>query len=120
LLEEVDLVTNHHNLNRRKREHFDFVHPIFGFLEALPVGDIVDDDDSVGDFVVGLRQSLVLLLASSVPDLDLDSFVLDGDFLRVKVQCNCCDDVFVELVLYEPDDHIGLPDSRLSDYNELY
>lgn len=46
---------------------FDFVHPLADVVEAVSIGDIVDDDDAVGPSVVGAGESSESLLSGGVP-----------------------------------------------------
>lgn len=64
----------------------DLVHPVLNGAEALAVSDVVGDDDTVSTLVVAACDRLEALLASSVPDLELDGFAIDldsSDFLNI-------------------------------------
>jgi hypothetical protein len=51
---------------------------VVDIFEALLLGDIVDDEDGVRPLVVGACDGAEPLLPSSIPDLELDHFSLDG------------------------------------------
>ena len=62
----------------------DFAHPVLDGAEALSVGDVVGDDDTVSALVVAAGDGLEALLAGGVPDLELDGLSVDingSDFL---------------------------------------
>lgn len=43
--------------------------PIFDVLEGLFVSDVIDKDDTMSTFVIGIRDCLKSFLAGSIPDL---------------------------------------------------
>lgn len=47
----------------------NFGKPVFDVLERLSVGDVIDEDDSVGSFVVWGGDGFESLLSGGVPDL---------------------------------------------------
>ena len=51
----------------------DLSKPVLNVLEGLPVGDIVDEDDSMSPLVVGGSDSLEAFLSRGVPNLKLNS-----------------------------------------------
>ena len=65
-----------------------FLHPGFCSLECVGVGDIIDDDGGLGSSVVHGGQTVIPLLARSVPDLKLDRRVIKTNCLGQK----CCSD----------------------------
>ena len=58
---------------------FDFIHPVLDSAETLAVGQIIGHDDTMSALVVAARNSLETLLASGIPDLELNSFAVDFD-----------------------------------------
>ena len=46
---------------------FDFMHPLADVVEAVPIGDIVHDDDPMRPSVVRAGESSEALLAGGVP-----------------------------------------------------
>ena len=59
----------------------DLVHPVLDGAEALAVGDVVSDNDTVSALVVAASDGLESLLAGSVPNLKLDG-------LSVNLNCS--------------------------------
>lgn len=62
----------------------DLAHPVLDGAEALSVGDVVGDDDTVGALVIAAGDGLEALLAGGVPNLELDGLSVDingSDFL---------------------------------------
>ena len=64
----------------------DLGEPVFDILEGLPFGDVIDQDDSVGSFVVGGSDGFESFLSGGVPDLELDSAAvgLEGSDLEIN------------------------------------
>ena len=87
LLDEVALVADEDLVDAFLGVLFDLVHPVVDRLEGVPVGHVVDDDDSVGALVVGRGDGFEPLLAGGIPlasqrgtyDLQLHSLALHGD-----------------------------------------
>ena len=57
----------------------DLVHPVLYCAEALAIGDIVGHNDTVGTLVIAGGDSLETLLASSVPNLELNGLSINFD-----------------------------------------
>ena len=55
-----------------------FLHPGFCSFKCVCVGDIIDDNGGLGSSVVHGSQTVVSLLARSVPDLKLRGNVVDN------------------------------------------
>jgi hypothetical protein len=55
----------------------DLVHPVLDGTEALAVGDVVSHDDTVSTLIIAGSDGLETLLASSVPDLELNGLSVD-------------------------------------------
>ena len=55
-----------------------FLHPGFCSFKCVCVGDIIDDNGGLGSSVVHGSQTVVSLLARSVPDLKLRGNVMDN------------------------------------------
>lgn len=55
----------------------DLVHPVLDSTEALAVGDVVSHDDTVSTLIIAGSDGLETLLASSVPDLELNGLSVD-------------------------------------------
>ena len=63
----------------------DLPQPGLDIGEGLHVRAVIDQYDAHGSFVVGLCDRPKSFLAGCVPDLELDSFVVDVNFLDLKV-----------------------------------
>ena len=55
----------------------DLVHPVFDGAEALTVREVIGHDDAVSALVVAARYGLEALLASGVPNLELNSLAVN-------------------------------------------
>jgi hypothetical protein len=66
-------------------EAFGLAHPVLDVCEAAWVGEIEDEHDALGSFVVGTDDGLELFLAGGVPHLKLDhaASLLDGSDFEV-------------------------------------
>ena len=86
--------------------------------KQLP-GDIVDEQGSDGASVVRPRDGPEILLPCSVPDLQLDGLVIDGERLGSKLNA---DGHIVRgpcLILNELQDDAGLADSGIADHDKF-
>lgn len=61
------------------RERYLLQPVAFQLFEAFPFGDVVDEDYSLGAFVVGSSDGSEPFLARRIPDLQFDSAIGDGD-----------------------------------------
>lgn len=66
-------------------ELVDFSQPVFNVLEGLAVGDVVNQDDSVGTLVVGGGNGFESLLSSGVPDLEFDGAAVQVEGANLEV-----------------------------------
>lgn len=55
----------------------DLVHPVFDGAEALTVREVIGHDDAVSALVVAARYGLEALLASGIPNLELNSLAIN-------------------------------------------
>ncbi len=85
---EVDFVGQEGNDDPVSPLVLDVVYPLLDALEGGAIGDIIDDDGygSISD-IVGY-ECLEPLLASSVPQLQADSLVLEEDVLGDEVDAD--------------------------------
>ena len=67
----------------------DFSEPVFDILKGLSVGDVVNENNSVGAFVVRGGDGFKSLLSGSVPYLELDgvSSSFEGSDLEIDADC---------------------------------
>ena len=68
----VALISQNHLLHIRARVLFNIPDPVLDVVEALLVGDVVDEHDAHRPAIVGSGDGAEPLLPSSVPDLKLD------------------------------------------------
>lgn len=88
-------------------------------LEGSGIVDRVDHYDASCALVIRLGNVFESLLASRVPDLQLNPFVSDSDCLDLEVHSDCGDVVGPEGALAELDKEVGLADPAISDYYQL-
>lgn len=82
----------------------DFSHPGLDRCEALSVRDIVRHDDSVSTLVVAGGDGLEALLASSVPNLQLDRLAVDVNRSDLEVHTNRRHEVLSEHIVLQSSD----------------
>ena len=88
-------------------------------MEGRVLGDVVDEEDSYGRAVVGTSDRSEVLLASSVPYLQFDCFVAEGQDSGGELDPQS-DFVFVvHALLHELGDDAALADARVTHYDEL-
>ena len=63
----------------------DLSQPGLDICEGLHVRAVIDQYDAHRSFVIGLCDRPKSFLAGCVPDLELDSFVVDVNFLDLEV-----------------------------------
>ena len=97
------------------------VDPSRDTIERILICNVVGDNDSIGLLVEGVGESLESLLASSVPNLNINvSSVLGGVLLCGVVESKCCYMLIDELFLHILLDHRCLPDGAISKNDYLY
>ena len=93
----------------------DLLHPLRDLLERLPVRDVVDDDDPVAAVVVALCDGAEPLLASGIPDLELDDLAIVLGRAYLEVDANCRNEIFVENTFRVADQEARFADTGLAD-----
>ena len=92
--ENVNLVANESNSNLAEvRLVLHLAKPLLCLLQTVQIGQVVHKEDALGALNVLLRQGLEPLLASSVPEIYLQSavFLREFDSFRAKVSCHSGD-----------------------------
>jgi hypothetical protein len=66
--------------------------PVLYVVKGLLVSAVINENNSHGSLVISLSNSSESLLASSVPNLQLDSLIINIDFLDLKINTYkyCC------------------------------
>ncbi len=77
----------------------DLLHPLLHSREGITVCDVENNDNSVGASVVALSDCFEPALASSVPDLQLDLFVVELDLVDLEVDTDSGHLLFFKLVV---------------------
>eukprot|EP00356_Strombidium_inclinatum_P002656 CAMPEP_0170478604 /NCGR_PEP_ID=MMETSP0208-20121228/73_1 /TAXON_ID=197538 /ORGANISM="Strombidium inclinatum, Strain S3" /LENGTH=110 /DNA_ID=CAMNT_0010750893 /DNA_START=364 /DNA_END=696 /DNA_ORIENTATION=+ len=97
----------------------DFTHPLRNLSERIAVSDIVSDNDTVRTLVVAGGDGLESLLASSIPDLELNGLAVDVDGSDLEIDTDGGHEVLVEHVVSETEEEGGLSDTRVSNEEDL-
>ena len=94
---QIGFVPHKHHIQVLRGAIFDVFEPFFERLEALPVGDVVDQKGPNRAFVIGSRDRSERLLSGlgllevglyRVSDLELDLCVLDSDDLGSELDAD--------------------------------
>jgi len=91
LLNEIGLISNQKFVDRLASVSVDLSEPLLHVVEGDFVGDVIDDDDPVSASVIRTGDGTEPLLASSVPNLQLDRFAVDVESSYFKVHTNGAD-----------------------------
>ena len=81
----VALVAQDHLLHIRRGVLFNIPDPVLDVVEALLVGDVVDQHDPHGPAIVGRGDRPEPLLSRRVPDLEFDLFAIELDCADLEV-----------------------------------
>lgn len=76
---EIGFVADQKLVDILRGVSIDFVQPLFDIVEGLLIRNVVDDNDPVRASVVRGSNGSEALLASGVPDLKLDRFLIQLD-----------------------------------------
>ena len=79
----------------------DFAHPFRDFGERIAVSNVISDDDTVCSTVVAGRDGLEAILASGIPNLELDSLAVNLDSTDLEIDADRRHEVLVEDVVCE-------------------
>jgi hypothetical protein len=108
---QIRLVSNHQTDYIFTTIVFKLFDPFFQIFEGSWSGNIIDQKGTVGTPIICTCHRPVPLLASSVPDLYFDWFVIDHDRLGSKLHSNRRLWLEVELVFCESRDNVRLSNS---------
>lgn len=91
-------------------------------LVSLVLADIVHEEGADGATVIGGGDGAIALLAGSIPDLGLDSLVVDLDAARGKLHTDGGLAVKIELVARETREQVGFSNTAVTyeyDFEEV-
>jgi hypothetical protein len=117
---DVRFITDEHLSHVIRGVHFNLLHPVLDVLETLALVDGVGEYDAHGAAVVGLCDGLELLLASSVPYLQADLVLTDGDGLDFEVDADGGEVGRHEIILAKLQQHVRLPHSAVANHQQFY
>lgn len=123
----VSLVPDNDQLHLFIGVLFDFVHPeLLDVLESFADLQVEDQDDALSIFVVSAGDGTESLLASGIPDLQLDCFVIEFErsasqakLLKLEVNAYCGEVAFLERVVSESSEERRLANGTVSDQDGL-
>lgn len=86
--------------------HLHFIHPkLNNAIKRGDIGNIENEENTLTASVIGTCDGSKSLLSSSIPDLKLDAFVIDGEGFEPEVDSDGGKIMLGELILYEPDEN---------------
>jgi hypothetical protein len=115
LMLEVALVAQDHDLDILLAVLSQLLEPVVHIFERFSPSDIVDDYRAMRILVISAGDSSVLFLASSVPKLRLDCFVIDLHVMSGEIDAYCVSGILFEGISGEPAQEVGLADARVAD-----
>ena len=95
----IHFIGENHDFDVTSRVLFDFIQPDWDGEEAFFVSEVEDDDDAISSLVVGISDCAVPFLTCSVPNLQLDSALIDLECSEAEVDSNCADVVLLEAIV---------------------
>lgn len=96
-----------------------FVQPVPNMIKSVPSSDVINQKGSDCSPVIGPGDRSEILLASGVPDLELDLLLANQDGLRPEFNSDCDVVVLSGFILDELQNEAGFAHSRVSNENEL-
>ncbi len=114
-MSQIALVADKHDDNVGVGVVAQLLQPSRDILVCLVLADVVNEEGPNSAAVVGGGNSTVSFLASSIPNLCLDSLGVDLDGARGELDTDGGLGVEVELVASESAEKVGFTNTRVSD-----
>jgi len=99
--------------------HEKLVHPALKVIERLRVRDVINKHARVRTTVEGDTETLKALLASGVPDLQSDKFIINHDLLCEKVCSDCCFVLIAKALVHILIHQGSFANSAITEYDNL-
>jgi len=119
LARQIGLITYQELVDVFGSVSVNFVQPLLYIVEGFLVGDIVDDDNSVGAAVIRRCNGAESFLSSSIPDLELDCLSVQFDRSNLKVNTNGGNVGFGVSVVRESKEQTRFTDAGVSNKEQL-
>jgi len=119
LVSQVTLVANQQLIDVLAGVAINFLQPLFDIVEGLLVGDVVDDNDTVGAPVVRRGDGPESLLPGCIPDLQLYRLPVKLYSSDFKVDTYCGNVGLSVCVVGKSQKQARLSHSRVSDEKKL-
>lgn len=119
LIFKVILISDQQYLHVRITIHLHLLQPVLDMGESIAPGDVVDKESSNGAPIVRSGNRTEVLLASRVPDLELDVFAADLDSLCPEFDTDCYVVSRPRFIFDELQHHTRLADARVADHDEF-
>lgn len=88
--------------------------PRLNLPKTLPTANIVTQKYPLSLPIVSLRNSLILLLPSRIPKLNLDLALVYFEYFREEIHAYGSLGVFTKIVSQKPQEQVGLANPRIS------
>lgn len=116
---QIAFISEKQNLYFFVQGFFQFSLPFLNVVKALLRTYVINDDCSMSLFVVASSNCLVLLLARSIPELNLNHFVFVLKLRCLKIYSDCRSRVEAQVRLDEFPQDVCLSNSGVSDQNDF-
>jgi len=114
LVLQVALVADKQLVHVLTRIALDFTQPLLHVREGRGIRDVVHNNDAVRSTIIGRGDCTETLLASSVPDLELDRLAVELDSADLKVHTNSADVALCVRVVRKTQKKAALADTAVS------
>ena len=95
----VHFISENHDFDVTSWVFLDLVQPDWDAKKTFTVGQIEDNNYAIGSLVVRICDGPVPLLSSSVPNLQLDSALIDLESAEAEVDPNSANVILLEAVI---------------------
>eukprot|EP00295_Goniomonas_pacifica_P035461 CAMPEP_0175952210 /NCGR_PEP_ID=MMETSP0108-20121206/30620_1 /TAXON_ID=195067 ORGANISM="Goniomonas pacifica, Strain CCMP1869" /NCGR_SAMPLE_ID=MMETSP0108 /ASSEMBLY_ACC=CAM_ASM_000204 /LENGTH=234 /DNA_ID=CAMNT_0017278537 /DNA_START=113 /DNA_END=818 /DNA_ORIENTATION=- len=116
---QVTLVSNKHLVDFVGSVAINLVHPLLDIVERLLIRHVVNNNDAVCPAVVAGSDGTEALLASSVPNLELDRLAIELKSTNLEVNTDGGDVALRVGIVREPEQQTTLADTRVADEEEF-
>jgi len=117
--DEIALVADEELVHRVGGVLVNLLEPGLDVVEAFHIGDVVDDDDTVGTTVVAAGDGTESLLTGGIPNLQLDGLSLELHGADFEVNANGGDVALSVGIVGETEQEAGLANTGVADQQQL-
>jgi len=119
LVGHIALVPNKELVHALTSVPINLLQPLLDVVEGDLVGDIIDNDDTVGSSVVAGGDGTEPLLTGCVPNLELDHFAIELDGTNLEINTNGGDVGLSVSVIGKTEEKARLSNTRVTNQQEF-